>query len=251
MASQLVWRRKMASCFVSTIAIFSLMTGCAGPNSTYSAVSDQIAAGESGLNSGAYDQAYGILDGVAQGNPRSEKAMLMLGSAYFTEGAYLKARTYYQRAAALGATREGGIGVTRVQLAQRDYSGAQASIDALLKRVPGDIVVLNLQGVLFDSLSQHAQAQQIYRSILAAQPDNKSALNNLALSLMLTGAYTSSYTLEAELYRSNRNDDKIRQNLSLMAYLSNEKDEAKALAVPFITEDQAESNFKMIEFLRR
>ncbi|WP_181409879.1 tetratricopeptide repeat protein [Martelella alba] len=238
-------------CLGGAIALFCAMTGCAGPNSTYSAVSAQIAAGESGLDAGAYDQAYGILDGVAKDNPRSERAMLSLGDAYFAQGAYLKARTYYQRAIGLGAKREGGLGVARVQLAQRDYSGSQASIDALLKHSPGDIVVLNLQGVLLDAMSQHAQAQQVYRSILAVQPDNKAALNNLALSLMLTGAYTSSYTLESELYRSNRNDDKVRQNLSLMAYLSNEKDEAMALAGPVVTEEKAESNFKMVEFLRR
>ena len=232
------------------IGVAFLISGCVTSNSSSSSVQAQIAVAESSLQSGDYEKGYRILNQVAATNPGSSKTMLALGNAYFADGAYLKARSFYQKALALGEKRKGTLGIARVQIAERDFQGANSTLSPLLKRHSTDYEALNMKGVIYDAQGQHDQAQAIYRQILLQKPDDAKAMNNLALSLMLSGQFEAAEVVETELYHSNKDDPRVRQNLALIMHLRGNEKQASALTEGYLTTSQKKHNFNSLSILK-
>jgi Flp pilus assembly protein TadD len=97
--------------------------------------------------------------------------------------------------------------------------------------------VLVDRGATLDALRRHAEAQASYRTVLAIEPHNVAARNNLALSLALTGQFAPALRLIAPLARSAAATPKIRENLALILGLSG--DDARAATVSRMDLDEA------------
>lgn len=223
-----------------------LLAACAGPNSHRTSVLNQISVGERMLSYGDYDRAYALLETIAENNPRSSMAALGLAEAYFRQKALLKASTHFQKAIDLGAVVEGHLGLARVELARNNPDGAEGHLRRVLSRDRDNLVALNALGVVHDLRGQHERAQDYYEAVLAYAPADRQALNNLSLSLGLSGRADLAYPRIAELSRSNQDDAVIRQNLALIQYLAGDHQRAMRTAQIDLMVEEAQENFNQL-----
>jgi hypothetical protein len=71
------------------------------------------------------------------------------------------------------------------------------------------------RGIAQDLLGQHPQAQASYRTVLAADPQNMPALNNLALSMVLAGDPNGAVSVLQPLATRSDAPPRVRNNLSV------------------------------------
>jgi tetratricopeptide (TPR) repeat protein len=95
-----------------------------------------------------------------------------------------------QDAAAAGAGPDAALAAAQLTSSLPEGPEAKARLvradgllEAALKRSPGDVALLFARAVVQRGLARHDRAVEHYRALLARQPDNLAALNNLAWTL--------------------------------------------------------------------
>jgi thioredoxin-like negative regulator of GroEL len=78
------------------------------------------------------------------------------------------------------------------------------------------------QGIKLAKMKVFEQAQTVFEQILAQQPENPAALNNLANVYLLTGRYGSAAQKYWEAARYDPEDTNIHLNLAIVCYLQME-----------------------------
>ncbi|MCP1846084.1 Flp pilus assembly protein TadD [Bradyrhizobium sp. USDA 4524] len=231
---------------IASVASIAGLANCASPESSSTSITSVVAAGEQLVSNAEYDKGYGVLDAVADSDPSSMTAALSLADAYYRQGAYMKAESFYTRAIQLKAEVGGKLGLARIELARSNPGTARAYLQEVLALEPNNLDVLNGLAVAYDLMGQHDLAQEGYQNVLALDPANQKAHNNLALSQALSGNAHAALPRIAELLRSNLNNRTIRQNLALVEYLSNNRDAAMRVAMTDLTETDARVNFRSL-----
>jgi tetratricopeptide (TPR) repeat protein len=79
----------------------------------------------------------------------------------------------------------------------RDYALALDLLQVAAARAPGDVRVLNAQGVVYDELGRFDLSGRYYARALQADPNSAIVANNIAYSARLQGLRASSPTLQA------------------------------------------------------
>jgi tetratricopeptide (TPR) repeat protein len=79
----------------------------------------------------------------------------------------------------------------------RDYALALDLLQVAAARAPGDVRVLNAQGVVYDELGRFDLSGRYYARALQADPNSAIVANNIAYSARLQGLKASSPTLQA------------------------------------------------------
>jgi Flp pilus assembly protein TadD len=183
------------------------------------------------LLSGQHDSAYRLLDDVAateDGN--TPKAQLAVGDAYFESGAFLRAETAYRAAIANGAIAAGEVGLGRVALGRNAPDSAISHFNAALKQDSENLDAINGLGVALDLKGLHAQARAQYIRILKVDAVHVAALNNMAMSNVLSGSAEIATITLRDLAESNLSDATLRQNLALALHATGRSNEATKLA---------------------
>ena len=116
-----------------------------------------------------------------------------------------------------------------------------------LTAAPGSPSLLIGQGVALDAVGQHAAAQTAYRQVLAKDPDNVPARNDLALSLALSGELQDSIALLQRLLSASDAADHgtVVGNLALVYGVSGDPQQAENAALQALTAEDAARNLSV------
>lgn len=109
--------------------------------------------------------------------------------------------------------------------------------------------VMSALGSAYDQKGLYAKAREQYAKALAADPQNFTVMNNLAMSYALEGKLKEA---EAELRRADalprsRSEPRIRQNLALVVGLQGRFDEASTLAQQNLPPEQVQENMAYLK----
>lgn len=109
--------------------------------------------------------------------------------------------------------------------------------------------VMSALGTAYDQAGQYQKAREQYAKALAADPQNFTVMNNLAMSYALEGNLKQA---EAELRKADalprsRSEPRIRQNLALVVGLQGRFDEASKLAQEDLPPAQVQENMAYLK----
>ena len=77
--------------------------------------------------------------------------------------------------------------LAQLQIQQGQAEKALATYEQNAKAHPGDMRVATLLAAMYDTMGNIPKAMELYRKVLAAQPDNPLAANNLAYAMLEAG----------------------------------------------------------------
>lgn len=129
---------------------------------------------------------------------------------------------------------------------------AMAAVDVLvelLEEIPDDWEILSALGIAYDLLDEPGKAERAYRAALEITPRNANVINNLALSLALSGRIDDGIALLKEAVDSTSSTPHIRQNLALMYAMKGDMKSARRLAERDLPREMVENNLKYYERL--
>lgn len=122
-------------------------------------------------------------------------------------------------------------------------------LEAAEKAGETDWRIASALGSAYDQQGMYAKAREQYQTALAADPQNLTVMNNLAMSYALEGNLKQA---EAELRSADaqpraKTVPRIRQNLALVVGLQGRFDEATKLAQEDLPSDQVEENMAYLK----
>src|SRR6185312_4046063 len=143
------------------------------------------------------------------------------------------------------------IGMGRVAVVAHNPGEAVSYFDMAIKKGGGDAAyVWNDQGVAYDQLRRHQEAQAAYRAGLAKFPTDRALRNNLALSLAMTGDFREAETLLRQLAAEPDASRRTRQNLALVLGLEGNTEEARNVAQADLDGAALDNNSRFYQYAR-
>jgi Flp pilus assembly protein TadD len=125
----------------------------------------------------------------------------------------------------------------RLRVVTGEADAAVNEADLLLRHDPNDDTAVADKAVALDLLGRHAEAQSLYRRVLAASPGDDAVRTDLALSLVLTGDRAAARAELAE-YATRTDAPQRARNMLALLYAADGND---AAARPLLN-DGADSN---------
>jgi Flp pilus assembly protein TadD len=213
--------------FLMFIALATL-AGCAGQASQESAgnAPSAVKIADVAIASGSPSVALRALESSLAINPRDTAALLRQGQAYMMIGNTAAAETSYRRALAIdGSLDEARLGLAKIWLGS-DPVQAEKVLLEVVARDPHNTAALNNLGVSRDLQGRHSEAQEAYKQALQFKPDLASAKENLGLSLALSGKPKEGVEMLDQVASGNTSDRKARDNLAVALTLTGQTGEA-------------------------
>ena len=126
---------------------------------------------------------------------------------------------------------------------------AVSSLTETHRQAPDDWKVLSALGIAYILLDDPAKAQESYLAALAISPSNASVLNNLALSMALSGSIDEGIELLERKAVGPSATPHIRQNLALMYAMKGDIVTPRRLAKQDLPEEMVANNVAYYERL--
>jgi Flp pilus assembly protein TadD len=131
--------------------------------------------------------ALHVAQSILAKDPTDAEALQRQGDAYFVLGQIDQAEGSYRRALAIRPTLAAAqLGLGRVELT-REPAAAATLFAQVIAADPRNVPALNDLGIAHDLVGRHAEAQAVYRQAIAIAPTDLAAQVNLGLSLALSG----------------------------------------------------------------
>jgi Flp pilus assembly protein TadD len=182
------------------------------------------AAAQSG---GDFPNAVGVYRRAAEMAPQDPAPLIAAGDALLRMGAVNEAIVSYNQALVRpGDTQGAQIGLAKAFLKTGKPELALAPLDRALEASPDDPKLLLLVGVTRDLAGQHFEAQSYYRNGLIRAPGDPALTLDLALSLALSGDYSSAIAVLQPLAMASTSSSRERQTLALIYGLKGNQAEA-------------------------
>ena len=128
-------------------------------------------------------------------------------------------------------------------------AAAIASLSETIQLSPGDWEIRSALGIAYDLLDDPGKAQESYRTALELSPGNMSVINNLALSLALSGRIDEGVAMLERTSAQPGATPHIRQNLALMYAMKGDVERARHLAGQDLPAEMARHNVEIYERL--
>jgi Flp pilus assembly protein TadD len=247
---------------LACLILLSVM-GCsgAGPDSTQASPHAYMAAlgtegrlqlANAALSGGDTDSALGLLRQAVQADPRSIEAQRALADAYYAAGAFPEAEQAYRELGKLEGEAGGYhlLGLARVALRRGDLPIAIARFEQARRAGAQDLRAINGLAVAYDLSGRHREAQALYAHLLAQDPTNRAARNNLALSLALSGDLKASVNRLSPLVYGPAVMPQARHNLALVLGLAGDEEGARALLSRDLGRQAIEDNLAFYRMVR-
>lgn len=242
---------RTATCgrMAAALVAVSLLAACAqeagGPGSSLRVAERAAAGGDHETAATLYRQAF-------EADPRSIDALVGLGRAYGAMGQTARA----EQALLEAANRQPNdpsvlLALARVQLDGGKPQSALANLERASGRAPNDLSIIAAHGIALDRLSRHAAAQAAYRGGLQRDPTNFALLNNLGLSLGLSGKGDEGIVILRDLVRDPAATPQTRGNLALVYGLTGRESEARALLARDLEPAEVNANIAYYRELRQ
>ncbi len=139
----------------------------------------------------------------------------------------------------------------KAEIAMSNAKDAIRHLHSAKAKDSGNWDVYGTLGVGFDLLKFYDKAQEAYAKALTLSPGNLSVLNNMALSLALSGKLDAAISTLEEAPISIRRVPQVRQNLALFYALKGDMKKAETLAKMDLSEAAARNNLAVFNRLRR
>ncbi len=139
----------------------------------------------------------------------------------------------------------------KAQIAMSNAKDAVRHLQSAQEKDSGNWDVFGTLGVGFDLLKSYDKAQEAYSKALTLSPDNLSVLNNMAISLALSGNIDAAISTLEDAPISIRRMPQVRQNLALFYALKGDLKKAETLAKLDLSEADARNNLAVFNRLRR
>ena len=180
----------------------------------------------------------------------SAEPLVRLAEALQIMGAYDEASRTWRAALVINPNDPAllrGYGYTLIAVNQ-----PQLAIDQLKAslEIADDVRPYNGLGVAYDMIGDPRAAQMHYRLGLQLMPDNLTILNNLGLSLALSGDFEDSIVLLRRVVASQDATARHRQNLALAYGLSGQVELAAQVASEDLGDEAVASNLAYYAILR-
>ncbi len=218
---------------------------------------------DSALKGDSPDIALKVTQSILAKDPSNAQAWQRQGDAYFALGKIADAETSYRKALAAqsantnsgfglgslplignnGSTRDViaavRLGLGRIELT-RDPAAAEKRFAEVVAADPRNATALNNLGIARDLRGRHPEAQDAYRKALAIAPDDLAAKVNLGLSLALSGNSEQAVELLQPLARRPDSTPRIRQDYAVaLAMGGHTEDAVKVLRMDMSAEQAA------------
>jgi Flp pilus assembly protein TadD len=181
------------------------------------------------LQSGAPNVALGICSRAVESDYQDAAALACEGDALTMLGRPADADTAYTKALTLSpGSVPVLLGLGRLRLAT-DPKRAELLFLMVLAQNPRNAVALNDLGIARDLQGHHAEAQQSYAAASAADPDMRAAQVNLALSMALQGRPADAARLLGPIASSPDATTRERHDMAVALAMSGNTDAAKQL----------------------
>jgi Flp pilus assembly protein TadD len=211
----------------------------------------QMRLAESAREAGNFPYAAKLYRTLAAGQPGNAPLHVALGDTLTGAGDFDAASEAYRDAIAADRfSTDARLGLGRVAMQLRQPDLAVVQFGAVVDQAPHDARGHVGLGVAMDTLGRHAEAQKEYRSALAINPNNRTAISNLGLSLALAGNPAEGEALLEPLADGPSSTPRLRQNLALVLGLKGDSTRAAQLARADLTEQDVRANLAFYEAAR-
>ncbi|WP_370152710.1 tetratricopeptide repeat protein [Ferrovibrio sp.] len=146
------------------------------------------------VETGAYGKAVPLLRRLLQQQPDEPSVWLDLGHALFRQQDYAGARDAYRQAIRLDPKRAGLYAdLAPAEAWCGDLDAAMAACQEALRLDPGLGVARAHLANILGLQRRFDEAEELYRSLLAADPDDATVHNNLGIQLLRQGRYAEGW----------------------------------------------------------
>lgn len=168
---------------------------------------------QNALKNRDYATAERLFREAHEASPEAAAPLIGLGEALYALGRYVDAVSTFRAALNRdGDAPEAREGLAKSLITAGIYGEARDILEAAVKTRPS-AALLNKLGVARDLSGDGDAAQEAYRAALTIEPENRSARNNLALSLAISGRHQDAVAEMERVAASAGNDDRYRGNL--------------------------------------
>ncbi|HYZ42769.1 MAG TPA: tetratricopeptide repeat protein [Stellaceae bacterium] len=219
-----------------------------GPTPTYPMLMRIGAAARAG---GDLPNAIGVFRRAAEMAPQDPAPLIAAGEVLLQMGAVNEAIVSFNAALVRpGDTQWAQVGLAKAYLKSGKPQLALAPLSKALEVRPDDPKLLLLLGVTRDLAEQHAEAQSYYRRGLSLAPGDPALTVDLALSLALSGDYSSAIAVLQPVARTPTASPQERQTLALIYGLNGNTAEAARINAVDLDESSVERNLAYYQTLR-
>jgi Flp pilus assembly protein TadD len=211
----------------SILVLLMGLAGCAGSSSSTSQTGAAgLRVADAAIANGLPSVALQMTKAMLDQNPRDTEALLRQAKASLMLGKTIDAEASYRAALSINDHLvEARLGLARIMMAS-DPAGAETMYQAIIAQNPKNTAALNDLGVSRDLQGRHADAQEAYHRALAIAPELASARQNLGLSLAVSGKPAEAAALLGQLAKEGDTDRRARDNLALALALTGRTSEA-------------------------
>jgi Flp pilus assembly protein TadD len=141
-----------------------------------------------------------------------------------------------------------GYGILMIEKGEPDT--AIAALDNAVDEEAADFRVYNVLGIAYDTLGDHAQAQNNYLAGLELAPRSRSLRNNMALSLALQERYEAAIDQMRQFRTGEEADKPFLHNIALIYGLAGRIEEAAQALRDVLPEADVANNLAFYQSLR-
>ena len=248
--------RRPRSRFVGTLAILAclLTSACAntqGPKASGAISYDAfMRLGDDTRKQGDLVSAAQFYARAHELEPTRIEPLMDLAQVYSQAGEIKDAAGAYEEALKIDDRNADALrGLANLQLQTGDAAGAATNLRLALAQQP-DWRTQNSLGVANDMLGDRVGAQAAYRAGLTLSPGNLQLMDNLGLSLVLSGDFAQGLPILEQAAKDPAATPRMRLNLALAYGLAGEPDKAAQVAKADLDAAKVEQNLGYYEFLR-
>jgi len=207
--------------------------------------------GAAARSGGDLPNAVGVYRRAAEMAPQDPAPLIAAGDTLLEMGSVNEAIVSYNAALVRpGDTKGAQMGLARAFLKTGKPELALAPLTRVYDDTPEDPRLLLLLGVTKDLAGDHAAAQEYYRGGLARAPGDPALSTNLALSLALSGEYTTAIAVLQPVAMAPTASPQERQSLALIYGLKGDTAEAARLGRIDLDEATVQHNLAYYQTLR-
>ncbi len=184
------------------------------------------------LVGGSPDLALSICTNLQARKQRDTSVMVCRADSLVAMGRSAEAVDVYQSALAIEpGLPEARLGLGRLRLAS-DPAAAEAYFLQVIAAQPRNAVALNNLGIARDLQGRHSDAQLAYGEAIAADPDSRPPQVNLALSLAMSGRAREAVRMLRPIAERPEATPRERHDLAAVLAMEGKPDEAARLLRP-------------------